>query len=91
MAARHRERYCASVRQLSTITPEICPRSNGISVHDALESLSSMSRNNQLVLPAVDRPVGHPYSDLPEGGISARCYAYEEVFGEKVRALAERT
>ncbi|MDP9013432.1 MAG: nucleotidyl transferase AbiEii/AbiGii toxin family protein [Pseudomonadota bacterium] len=50
-----------------------------------------MSRNNQLVLPAVDRPVGHPYSDLPEGGISARCYAYEEVFGEKVRALAERT
>jgi len=44
-----------------------------------------------LVLPAVDRPVGHPYSDLPAGGISARCYAYEEVFGEKVRALAERT
>jgi predicted nucleotidyltransferase component of viral defense system len=44
-----------------------------------------------LVLPAVDRPVGHPYSDLPEGGISAPCYAYEEVFGEKVRALAERT
>jgi predicted nucleotidyltransferase component of viral defense system len=44
-----------------------------------------------LVLPAVNRPVGHPYSDLPEGGISARCYAYEEVFGEKVRALGERT
>jgi predicted nucleotidyltransferase component of viral defense system len=44
-----------------------------------------------LVLPAVDRPVGHPYSDLPADGISARCYAYEEIFGEKVRALAERT
>jgi predicted nucleotidyltransferase component of viral defense system len=44
-----------------------------------------------LVLPAIDRPVGHPYTDVPEGGISARCYAYEEVFGEKVRALAERT
>jgi predicted nucleotidyltransferase component of viral defense system len=44
-----------------------------------------------LVLPAVDRPVGHPYSDAPADGISARCYAYEEVFGEKVRALAERT
>ena len=28
-----------------------------------------------MVLPAVDRPVGHPYSDLPAGGISARCYA----------------
>ncbi len=44
-----------------------------------------------LVLPPVSRLVGHPYSDLPEGGITARCYAYEEVFGEKVRALAERT
>lgn len=39
----------------------------------------------------VERPVGHPYSDLPDGGITACCYAYEEVFGEKVRALAERT
>jgi len=44
-----------------------------------------------LVMAPVERPVGHPYSDLPEGGITARCYAYEEVFGEKVRALAERT
>jgi len=35
-------------------------------------------------LPLVERPVGHPYSDLPEGGIEARCYAYEELFGEKV-------
>ena len=33
----------------------------------------------------------HPYSDEPEGGIQALAYAYEEVFGEKVRALAERT
>ncbi len=44
-----------------------------------------------LVLPPVERQVGHPYSDLPEGGITARCYAYEEIFAEKVRALAERT
>ena len=44
-----------------------------------------------LALPLVERPVGHPYSDLPEGGIKARCYAYEELFGEKVRALGERT
>ena len=48
MAARHRERYCASARQLSTITPEFCPRSNRIAVHDDLESLSSMSRNSHL-------------------------------------------
>jgi predicted nucleotidyltransferase component of viral defense system len=44
-----------------------------------------------LALPPVERPVGHSYSDLPGGGIKARCYAYEEVFGEKIRALGERT
>ena len=44
-----------------------------------------------LVLPPVARSVRHPYSDLPAEGISAQCYAYEEVFGEKIRALAERT
>ena len=44
-----------------------------------------------LVLPPVSRPVDHPYSDAPAGGISARCYAYEELFAEKIRALGERT
>jgi len=43
-----------------------------------------------LVLPPVDRPVLHPFSDAPEAGIMARCYSYEEVFAEKLRALAER-
>jgi len=43
-----------------------------------------------LVLPPIDRPVSHPYSDAPDGGIIARCYSYEEVFAEKMRALAER-
>jgi hypothetical protein len=36
-------------------------------------------------------PVFHPYTDAPEPGIDALAYAYEEVFGEKVRALAERS
>lgn len=44
-----------------------------------------------LVLAPVERVVGHPYSDGPEGGIVARSYAYEEIFAEKVRALGERT
>jgi len=44
-----------------------------------------------LVLPPVERFVVHPYTDCPVDGIIARCYAYEEIFGEKVRALAERT
>jgi predicted nucleotidyltransferase component of viral defense system len=49
-----------------------------------------LTADELLVLPPVDRPVSHPYSDAPEGGIMARCYSYEEVFAEKVRALAER-
>lgn len=43
-----------------------------------------------VVLPSVIRDVVHPYSDKLEEGIKIRCYAYEEVFGEKVRALGER-
>ena len=49
-----------------------------------------LTADELLVLPPVDRPVSHPYSDAPEGGIMVRCYSYEEVFAEKVRALAER-
>ncbi len=43
------------------------------------------------MLPSVRREVFHPYTDRPEGGIWANCYAYEEAFGEKLRALGERT
>jgi predicted nucleotidyltransferase component of viral defense system len=50
-----------------------------------------LTADEQLVLPAVRREVFHPYSDRPEAGLWANCYAYEEAFGEKLRALAERT
>jgi predicted nucleotidyltransferase component of viral defense system len=43
-----------------------------------------------LVLEPATREVHHPYSDRPDGGIRIQCYSYEEVFAEKVRALAER-
>jgi predicted nucleotidyltransferase component of viral defense system len=43
-----------------------------------------------VVLDAVVRDVAHPYTDQPEEGIKILCYAYEEVFGERVRALGER-
>jgi predicted nucleotidyltransferase component of viral defense system len=49
-----------------------------------------LTTDELLAMPPVERPVVHPYSDVPEAGITARCYAYEEVFGEKVRALGER-
>lgn len=43
-----------------------------------------------LVLEPVKKSVHHPFSDGPGGGISARCYALEEVIAEKIRALAQR-
>ena len=50
-----------------------------------------LTADERLVLAPVSVPVFHPYSDTPDGGIQITAYAYEEVFGEKVRALAERT
>ena len=43
-----------------------------------------------LVLKPVIQKVDHPYSDHPDEGIFINVYAFEEVFAEKIRALAER-
>lgn len=43
-----------------------------------------------LVLEPVMRDVHHPYSDKPARGIHVLSYGFEEVFAEKLRALAER-
>lgn len=43
-----------------------------------------------VVLDPVVREVHHPYPDRPGEGMNILCYAYEELFAEKVRALAER-
>ena len=50
-----------------------------------------LTADERLVLAPVRVAVFHPYSDEPDPGIETLAYAYEEVFGEKVRALAERT
>ena len=50
-----------------------------------------LTADERLVLPSIRREVFHPYTDRPEGGMWANCYAYEEAFGEKLRALGERT
>lgn len=47
--------------------------------------------DERLVLQPVQVAIFHPYSDAPADGMTARTYAYEEVFAEKTRALAERT
>jgi predicted nucleotidyltransferase component of viral defense system len=43
-----------------------------------------------VVLAADRRQVHHPFSDRPAAGIEVTTYAFEELFAEKVRALAER-
>lgn len=50
-----------------------------------------LTADERLVLAPVQVPIFHPYSDAPDGGIMVQSYAYEEAFGEKIRALAERT
>ena len=50
-----------------------------------------LTADEKLVLPTVKREVFHAYSDRPEEGLWINCYAYEEAFAEKVRALGERT
>ena len=50
-----------------------------------------LTADERIVLPPAELSVFHPYSDAPNEGITALSYAYEEAFGEKVRALAERT
>ncbi|MSM38694.1 MAG: WYL domain-containing protein [Geobacter sp.] len=49
-----------------------------------------LTTKEKLVLAPEEREVHHPYSDRPTAGIHALCYCFEEVFAEKVRALAER-
>lgn len=47
--------------------------------------------DERIALPPIQTRIFHPFSDDPENGIVVQCYAYEEVFAEKVRALGERT
>lgn len=57
---------------------------------DAPRVKLDLTSDEILVLEPAMRPVHHPYSDCPEGGIHIQSYNYEEIFAEKVRALAER-
>lgn len=49
-----------------------------------------LSADEAVVRPTVPRTISHPYPDaLPATG-TARCYSFEEVFAEKLRAMAQR-
>jgi predicted nucleotidyltransferase component of viral defense system len=49
-----------------------------------------LTDDERLVLAPVWREVHHPYTDKPATSFQALCYPYEELFAEKMRALAER-
>lgn len=49
-----------------------------------------LTADEVLVLNPAICEVSHPYSDRPEQGIHVQCYCFEELFAEKIRALAER-
>ncbi|MGO9445702.1 MAG: nucleotidyl transferase AbiEii/AbiGii toxin family protein [Thiobacillaceae bacterium] len=57
---------------------------------DAPRIKLDLTDDELLVLEPAIREVHHPYSDRPADGIHVRCYSFEEVFAEKIRALAER-
>lgn len=86
------------------ITFEVCENPRGrrsvqgrIGYRGPLQRRGSVPRvkldltdDERIVLEPVWREVHHPYQDRPEEGIHALCYCYEELFAEKIRALAER-
>jgi predicted nucleotidyltransferase component of viral defense system len=48
-----------------------------------------ISANEFVIRPPVLREIAHPYPDGPLRG-RVRCYSFEEVFAEKIRAMAQR-
>ena len=50
-----------------------------------------LTLHEKIVLEPEKRSIFHTYSDNPHDDILARCYPYEELFAEKIRALLERT
>ena len=63
----------------------IAPRSGGLP-----RIKLDLTPDELLVLPPAKRTISHDYSDAPEEEITVLCYAYEEAFAEKVRALGDR-
>ncbi|MEX2131371.1 MAG: nucleotidyl transferase AbiEii/AbiGii toxin family protein, partial [Pseudohongiellaceae bacterium] len=57
---------------------------------DAPRIKLDLTDDEKVILPSVRRPVHHPYSDRPAKEFEVATYAFEELFAEKVRALAER-
>ena len=57
---------------------------------DAPRIKLDLTDHERVVMDPDRREVHHPYSDRPTEGIWTTTYRFEEIFAEKVRALAER-
>lgn len=57
---------------------------------DAPRIKLDLTSDERVVRTAVRRSVHHPYSDRPDDGIEVGTYSFEELYAEKLRALAER-
>ena len=49
-----------------------------------------ISGSEKIIRPTILRNISHPYSDSLPTPAQVRCYAFEEVFAEKLRAMEER-
>lgn len=49
-----------------------------------------LTKDEVLVRPPVLRPISHDYPDTLPAPAQVRCYGFEEVFAEKLRAMGER-
>lgn len=58
--------------------------------HEPTSVKVDLSIAETVVRPPVLRAIGHPYPDALPRPAHVRCYSYEEVFAEKLRAMAER-
>lgn len=50
-----------------------------------------ISGAEKVIRPSVLRKISHPYSDKLPDQSEVRCYAFDEVFAEKLRAMGERS
>lgn len=57
---------------------------------DAPRIRFDLTDDERLVRNGERRQVHHPYADEPDGGIHVLAYCFDEIFAEKLRALAER-
>ena len=50
-----------------------------------------LTEAEQVIRPTVLKKISHPYPDQLPGPATVRCYSFEELFAEKLRAMGERS